>query len=132
MLSKHDTLKQSTPILYKIPLWVGSALYGLAMSLFYVNYKFRKPSTAIHNAQDLDKSRPLVYDEIATDYDQKNASDEVLGGIGWLRSWICRNIEGNVLEASCGTGRNINFYDVQKLASITMIDQSRPMLQIAE
>jgi methyltransferase OMS1 len=41
--------------------------------------------------------------------------------------------QGHVLEASAGTGRNIKWYPLQgkKVKSITMVDTSAPMLQIA-
>lgn len=37
-----------------------------------------------------------------------------------------------MLEASAGTGRNHGFYKLDKCKSLTFVDQSRPMVEIAE
>ena len=72
------------------------------------------------------------YDKIAKRFDKDVGFIEALYGYGWLRSWITREASGNVLEVSVGTGRNAQYYDLKKCTSITMIDQSGEMIEIAK
>ena len=39
---------------------------------------------------------------------------------------------GNVLEISCGTGRNCTYYDLGKVRSLVFVDQSAEMIEIAK
>ena len=72
------------------------------------------------------------YNEIAKEFDYEVDSVEMMMGIGWLRSWLTRKASGNVLEVSAGTGRNSGYYNVQKCKTITLLDQSQEMMDIAQ
>jgi methyltransferase OMS1, mitochondrial len=72
------------------------------------------------------------YDKIADGFDKEVGSTEFWLGIGLLRRWLVRKAEGHVLEVSVGTGRNSKYYKEGKCKSITMVDQSREMIEVAE
>ena len=72
------------------------------------------------------------YNKIAKKFDSEVGFVEAFSGYGWLRSWICREASGNVLEVSVGTGRNSKYFDLKECKSITFIDQSQEMVEIAE
>ena len=71
------------------------------------------------------------YHGIAKDFDREVGTQERLMLLGWLRSWLVRQASGHVLEVGVGTGRNSQFYDLKKCASITMLDQATEMIDIA-
>ena len=71
------------------------------------------------------------YNRTAKNYDSEIESVEKWTGIGWLRSWLAKKARGNVLEVSVGTGRNFAYYDLKECKSITMLDQSSEMMEIA-
>ncbi|ORY82046.1 S-adenosyl-L-methionine-dependent methyltransferase, partial [Protomyces lactucae-debilis] len=73
-----------------------------------------------------------VYDDIAATYDAEIGFDETLMGLNWLRWFLLRQAQGDVLEASCGTGRNTAYYKPAQLHSITFVDQSPQMMELCE
>ena len=72
------------------------------------------------------------YKDIAPGFDKSVDSTEFWMGIGWLRKWLVGKAYGNVLEISVGTGRNSRFYKEDQCKSITMIDLSLEMIEIAQ
>lgn len=72
-----------------------------------------------------------VYDQLATDYDSKIWMEELMGYIWWMRRKVASKITGDALEVACGTGRNIGWLRPKQLHSITFLDSSRPMLELA-
>lgn len=52
-------------------------------------------------------------------------------GLPLLRRALARRAHGHVLEASVGTGRNAAYYDMRKCSSVTIVDSSREMLEVA-
>lgn len=48
-----------------------------------------------------------------------------------MRRRIVQKAHGNVLEAAVGTGRNSDFYDLGRIKSLTLLDQSQEMLDVA-
>ncbi|KAL4430826.1 hypothetical protein ABPG75_006082 [Micractinium tetrahymenae] len=69
-----------------------------------------------------------TFDRIADFYDSCINTDEVFMGIKLMRRWLMRQAEGDVLEVSAGTGRNLPYYDLPRLRSLTLTDTSRHML----
>ncbi|BFZ61261.1 hypothetical protein YB2330_002320 [Saitoella coloradoensis] len=72
------------------------------------------------------------YDQIAEEFDASVEGTEKWTGINLLRWWIMRKAYGNVLESGCGTGRNIDHLPLDKMESVTFIDQSEKMLNKAK
>ncbi|KAI3648473.1 hypothetical protein MP228_006327 [Amoeboaphelidium protococcarum] len=74
-----------------------------------------------------------VFDKIASMYDSKIDMDELMMGIKAFRWWMIRqHARGDVLEVSCGTGRNLKYYHVNQVQSLRLLDQSSQMLEITQ
>ncbi|MCJ1389154.1 hypothetical protein MMC18_002009 [Xylographa bjoerkii] len=71
------------------------------------------------------------YNFTARTFDKDVDTTEKLMGLGWLRRSLTRQASGHVLEISVGTGRNLKYYDLTKCSSITFVDQSAEMINIA-
>ncbi|KAK6534506.1 hypothetical protein TWF281_005823 [Arthrobotrys megalospora] len=83
------------------------------------------------------KSRPevdthQVYENISGKYDSNVRWSEFFMGMPLLRRWMMWGLQGDVLEASAGTGRNNSYYPVRNCKSVTMVDNSPNMLEIAK
>ncbi|CCG85142.1 Ubiquinone/menaquinone biosynthesis-related protein [Taphrina deformans PYCC 5710] len=120
----------------RLPLYVGGLLvYGASIyvgsAVYRVYYPNPSAETSSSNICDLSAHRPEVYDEIASTYDTSISLDETLMGLGWLRWNHIKDVSGDVLEVSAGTGRNLSYYDADKVKSLTLVDQSSPMLDVA-
>jgi methyltransferase OMS1 len=117
----------------RAPLFLGGALvYGLAV---YAGYRYFAGDDAVAPIEAKDTlmlSKPEVYDDLAAGYDAEIGFDETLMGLTWLRWYLCRQARGDVLEASCGTGRNISYFKPTLLKSITFVDQSPRMIEVCE
>ena len=50
----------------------------------------------------------------------------------WVYVCVCLRAQGDVLEISAGTGRNLPYYPMNNIRSLTLCDISRPMLDKAE
>lgn len=72
------------------------------------------------------------YDRIANNFDKEVGWYETYSGINRKRKNLCKMAKGDVLEVSAGTGRNITYYDTKACKSITLLDLSGPMLEIAK
>jgi len=70
------------------------------------------------------------YNQIAEEYDA--ASQEFFLGIALMRWWTTRKVQGKVLEACAGTGKNVPYYDPSKVTEIHFVDQSPAMLEQCE
>lgn len=71
------------------------------------------------------------YDTKAEEYDKDINMEERVIGMGRRRKWLMKHCKGDVLEVSCGTGRNIKYMDPEHINSITFLDSSEPMMEIA-
>ncbi|EFN59364.1 hypothetical protein CHLNCDRAFT_137827 [Chlorella variabilis] len=69
-----------------------------------------------------------TFDRLADRYDSCINVDETFMGVKLMRRWLMRRAEGDVLEVSAGTGRNLPYYDLRRLRSLTLTDTSRHML----
>lgn len=77
---------------------------------------------------------PSVWSKLATVYDKEIDMDETVMGMRLLRRWLAHKAEGDVLEVSCGTGRNLKYFDLRSgsaISSLTLTDSNREMLQHA-
>ncbi|CAB4253810.1 similar to Saccharomyces cerevisiae YDR316W OMS1 Protein integral to the mitochondrial membrane [Maudiozyma barnettii] len=71
------------------------------------------------------------YDSKAEDYDNDINMEERVIGMGRRRKWLMKHCKGDVLEVSCGTGRNIKYLDPEHINSITFLDSSEPMMEVS-
>lgn len=53
-------------------------------------------------------------------------------GIAKLRRKLVEQAYGHVLEAAAGTGRNSEYYDFDRIKSLTLLDQSKEMMDVAK
>ncbi|KAI8909659.1 S-adenosyl-L-methionine-dependent methyltransferase [Gorgonomyces haynaldii] len=109
---------------------VGGLVYGTAMYSGYMLYK-------LHLKQELHPSDPLKQQNVTQnwnsigDYDSKIELDEWLLGMNSKRRNLVSRAQGKVLEVSCGTGRNLDFYEPKKISHLTLADASLNMLKTA-
>lgn len=110
------------------PLLAGMAVYFGMSAGTYIYVRSTKPPQSC-DCQQLTKDGDMdVYERLADEYDNKIGFDETVMGIKLLRWWLIHKLEGNVLEVSAGTGRNLPYYNFAKLSSLTLTDTSRQML----
>lgn len=72
-----------------------------------------------------------IFDGLAREYDKKIWFEELSSHIWYRRRQLMKQIKGDALEVSCGTGRNIPYFDKDNITSITFLDSSKAMLEIA-
>jgi methyltransferase OMS1 len=72
-----------------------------------------------------------IFDGLAREYDNKIWFEELSSHIWYRRRQLMKQVKGDALEVSCGTGRNIPYFDKEKIDSITFLDSSKTMLEIA-
>ena len=67
----------------------------------------------------------------AETFDSETAFHERLWGILGMRQRLAERATGRVIEVGAGTGRNTGFYQLAQCESITLLDQSGAMLDVA-
>ncbi|MCJ1251999.1 hypothetical protein MMC30_009237 [Trapelia coarctata] len=114
------------------PLIIGGlAIYCFTAYVTYLYYSASKtpPVTQEANVPDDVSDR---YNETAQHFDSDVDFTEKAMGLGWLRKSLAKRASGHVLEVSVGTGRNARYYDLKRCKSITFVDQSPEMVEIAK
>lgn len=71
------------------------------------------------------------YDVKAEEYDSEINWEEKVVLMGRRRKWLMKHCTGDVLEVACGTGRNIKYLDMTRIHSVTFLDSSSKMVEIA-
>lgn len=71
------------------------------------------------------------YDDKAEEYDSEINWEEKMVFMGRRRKWLMKHCTGDVLEVACGTGRNVKYLDMTQIHSITFLDSSSKMMEIA-
>eukprot|EP00746_Dinoflagellata_sp_MGD_P000111 gnl/MRDRNA2_/MRDRNA2_100200_c0_seq1.p1 gnl/MRDRNA2_/MRDRNA2_100200_c0~~gnl/MRDRNA2_/MRDRNA2_100200_c0_seq1.p1 ORF type:complete len:253 (+),score=49.43 gnl/MRDRNA2_/MRDRNA2_100200_c0_seq1:111-869(+) len=109
-------------------------LSGFAAGTAYLGYMLFGPEDTKKEERPYpsEKSRKEVFDKIARKWDDTVGFDEFVFGIGRWRRQMCRRAEGDVLEVAVGSARNFSYYDTRKVTSVTAVDFSRAMLEMAE
>ncbi|KAJ3121435.1 Methyltransferase-like protein 7B [Nowakowskiella sp. JEL0407] len=74
------------------------------------------------------KKTQQVYSSLAKKYDEQIDWDEWYMGMASIRKDLLSICEGSVLEVSTGTGRNIPYYPISKIKSLTLTDSNPQML----
>lgn len=80
---------------------------------------------AIQPAQDTTE----FYDKMAAEYDDQVKWEERGVMMGARRRWLMSQVEGDVLEVACGTGRNIPYLNMEQVDSITFMDLAPKMVE---
>ncbi|KAK6528935.1 hypothetical protein TWF694_004164 [Orbilia ellipsospora] len=122
--------------------WIsGIGVYALTAYGVYLYIQYNKAvdinkdnerqyKLGLKNRPDVDTNQ--VYERISENYDSNVRFSEWFMGMSLLRRWMLWGLQGDILEASAGTGRNNPYYHVGKCKSITMVDNSPRMLEIAK
>lgn len=118
------------------PVILGTlaVLIGFYATQIYI--AVNKPCTKPH-IKDLDQQKDVAarYDETADNFDSEVGTSEALMGINRIRKRLSRMCKGHVLEVSCGTGRNLGYYDLGKSSevdSLSFIDLSKQMVDMCK
>ncbi|KAI9717266.1 MAG: hypothetical protein M1812_004793 [Candelaria pacifica] len=113
--------------------WIigGLAVYSFTAYGFYLYKTYTQTVAASKHLQvPLDVSDR--YKHTAKSFDEDVNLTEKLVGIGRLRQKLSEKAYGTVLEASAGTGRNLQYFALGKITSLTMVDQSAEMIDVAK
>ena len=114
------------------PVFIGGiAVYSFAAYgtyLYLVSSKTGTEGLKLNIPEDVSDR----YHKSAKNFDKEVDLAEKLMGLGWLRQNLIKQASGHVLEVSVGTGRNSQYYDLKKCRSLTMVDQSAEMIEIAK
>ncbi|KAF2724862.1 S-adenosyl-L-methionine-dependent methyltransferase, partial [Polychaeton citri CBS 116435] len=94
----------------------------------------RNPNTCELEHQ---KDVASVYDTTADGFDSEVSFSEWIGGVNKVRKQLAKRCRGDVLEVSCGTGRNLGYYDlsaqgVNAINSLTFVDLSPQMIDVCK
>ncbi|KAF2097484.1 hypothetical protein NA57DRAFT_58069 [Rhizodiscina lignyota] len=108
----------------------GTIAFVSGLYVFQIWHSVSKPAQLNIDVSPDEPTTP-VYDTTAQYYDSAVDSVEYWQGITSLRRKLTHQLFGNVLEVAVGTGRNSQFYELKNCRSVTMIDGSGPMLEIA-
>ena len=133
--------KSNTPKLLTLSA-VAVFAFSTYGSYLYVTYK-----KAVEDSRALDVPVDVSdrYDRTARTYDAEVDAAETVMRLGKRRKELVQRARGNVLEVSCGTGRNMEYYvlgerrgvdregraEVQGCRTVTFVDQSGEMVEIA-
>lgn len=79
-----------------------------------------------------ERCRRETFDGLAKKWDATVRTDEFLAGIGRSRRRLIQHAAGDVLEVAVGSGRNFSYYTRAKVSSVTAVDFSRSMLEMAD
>lgn len=122
--------------------WGASILgitFGIYCTVTYISYV-----RAVERAKLLDLPQNADvssrWQDLSRDFDDEVDWSEKLARLHKKRARLCAQAHGNVLEVSCGTGRNMRFYDMRplrmpkdlRIKSLVFNDQSEIMVYQAQ
>lgn len=122
--------------------WGASILgitFGIYCTVTYISYV-----RAVERAKLLDLPQNADvssrWQDLSRDFDDEVDWSEKLARLHNKRARLCAQAHGNVLEVSCGTGRNMRFYDLRplrmpkdlRIKSLVFNDQSEIMVYQAQ
>ncbi|KAL6757661.1 S-adenosyl-L-methionine-dependent methyltransferase [Haematococcus lacustris] len=105
--------------------WAGAALFGASSYSTWRYFTYhREAIEAVDSLQACPSG--TAFDSLASKYDAAVGSEETWMGYGLLRSWLLAKAQGDVLEISAGTGRNLPYYAFGsgRVRSLTQTDLS--------
>ncbi|KAJ5683330.1 hypothetical protein N7462_006495 [Penicillium macrosclerotiorum] len=144
--SQQNRSPQSTPSGLSPRVLTFFGVTALTIST-YVGYLYASYTREVAAAQALAVPRDVSdrYDHTARSFDADVELSEKAMRLGAKRADLVRRARGDVLEVSCGTGRNLGFYElgerrgvdeagraaVRGCRSLTLTDLSAPMLALS-
>lgn len=96
-----------------------------------INSQAQTPNLDVGGIVEAHDTTP-VYNDLAKEYDSKISFEEITSYVWWMRRRVAKHIKGDALEISCGTGRNLGWINPRKVSSLTLVDPSVPMLEVAQ
>lgn len=72
------------------------------------------------------------FEKKALDYDDEIKWEERVMLLGKRRRWLMKQAKGDVLEVSCGTGRNLRYFQPEAVDTITFLDSSQKMVEVIQ
>ncbi|KAL8838753.1 MAG: hypothetical protein Q9170_002002 [Blastenia crenularia] len=111
------------------PVLIGGVLVG---AFAYYGFYVYKSSIVSVDVDPLGTDVSYRYNATASTFDNDVDFTERYTGITKLRKELVRQARGNVLEAAVGTGRNSEFYESDRIKSLTLLDQSQEMIEVAK
>ncbi|PYI34597.1 S-adenosyl-L-methionine-dependent methyltransferase [Aspergillus indologenus CBS 114.80] len=145
----HHPPSTTTRMSPRVMTVIGVSALGLSGYIGYLYASYRREVT---HSQTLSAMVPANvtdrYNRTARTFDADVEMSEKLMRLGAKRRDLCRRARGDVLEVSCGTGRNIEYYDlgpprrgivdertgavgVRGCRSVTFVDLSPQMVEMA-
>jgi methyltransferase OMS1 len=115
-------------------VWIisGTAFAGM-LGWYSVNiYQSLTEPSPDDEKEDQKIDLTAVYDQTAQHFDKDVDRMEYWEGIMTLRSRLVKQARGRVLESAAGTGRNSEYYVQSRIKSLTIVDKSKGMLELAE
>ncbi|KAJ5902410.1 hypothetical protein N7495_002938 [Penicillium taxi] len=119
---------------------IGTSILGISILGGFLFYNFYRRE--VSSAQSLNLSSDITdrYSKLASVFDEKVDFEEKLLCLGKKRADLIRLARGNVLEVSCGTGRNLEYYELGQqhdansasVRSLTLVDIVPQMLDVAK
>ncbi|USP73900.1 uncharacterized protein yc1106_01174 [Curvularia clavata] len=118
----------------KLRRWRQWPMFGIGMIAFGMGtYATMLWTSLTHDAdlKDLPADLSDRFDKEAEGYDEKVDTSETLLMLTRKRKKLTAMAKGHVLEVAVGTGRNIPYYKTKQCATVTLLDSSGPMLEVA-
>lgn len=118
------------------PYLLGGLALGIGFYTFQLVIAARQPCRS-PLVKDLSHQKDVAarYDETADSFDSEVGMSEALMGVNGIRDRLSKMCKGHVLEVSCGTGRNLGYYDLSlasKVDSLTFVDLSKQMVDVCK
>lgn len=114
-------------------------IFAAYLTMTYISYlRAVERSKTLDLPQNADVSSR--WQDLSRDFDDEVEMTEKLARLHKKRAKLCSQAYGNVLEVSCGTGRNMRFYDLRplrmpkdmRIRSLVFNDQSEIMVYQAQ
>ncbi|RAL08212.1 class I SAM-dependent methyltransferase [Aspergillus homomorphus CBS 101889] len=142
-----EVRKDETRMSPRVMTVLGVSVLGLSA---YIGYLYASYQREVTHSQSLSITHDVSdrYNRTAGSFDADVEMSEKLMRLGTKRRELVQRARGDVLEVSCGTGRNIEYYDfgalrrgivdestgrigVRGCRSVTFVDLSPEMVEIA-
>ncbi|KAK4619509.1 hypothetical protein CLAFUW4_11458 [Fulvia fulva] len=117
-------------------VWTISSLLAGGIAFYCANLYVAADQPCQNPAiKDVKEQKDVAgrYDYTADSFDSEVGLSEWLMGVNGIRKALLQTCTGHVLEVSCGTGRNLGYYDIGehgRVDSLTFVDLSPQMVEV--